>query len=336
MLAAGATGLFNRDAQAGRPTDYETAICSPDGIPVCYYPTGIDDQKRCTGVRIDDNEAATGVVMYEVYDPFWSTTEYLCDGEKYCAWGYRKVGASVTKFFCAWTDDDITEDWLIGTSSDDILSFHYEQGNYEFTLTDDGCIDGLVGRQFGAEGDDVLHGSWMSMSVQYADDLHGDDESDTIYLHNGNDESTGLHDAADGGNHADAIWGSPAIDLIQAGGGADLVVTLGGADIGYLGSGDDVASTGTGDDEVWAGGGHDTVCTEDGGDVAWGEDDDDTLHMGPPDAGTNFARCGPGADKYYNADYQANCETNLGDEEEPEACPPDPDEEGGDTHADDF
>lgn len=67
------------------------------------------DQQRCVGERIDDDDDAEEVHMWMVYDPTATTYEIICDGDDYCAWGYRIVGVNTTKFYCSWTDDRVTQ-----------------------------------------------------------------------------------------------------------------------------------------------------------------------------------------------------------------------------------
>ncbi len=120
----------------------------------------------------------------------------------------------------------------------------------------------------GHQGDDAIIGS-----ADLANQLFGEDGSDTITAGAGND-------TLDGGNGGDSLTSGGGNDSVLGGDGSDVIAAGDGNDTIDAGNGQDTVSAGNGDDSVFAGNGEDSVLGDAGNDTLNGDGGIDTVQGG--------------------------------------------------------
>jgi Ca2+-binding RTX toxin-like protein len=119
---------------------------------------------------------------------------------------------------------------------------------------------------WGHDGDDTIFGNGGADSLWGGngdDDIYGGSGNDLIYGEAGNDRLYGWNgrDKIYGGEGDDELWGQDGNDELDGGDGDDIMVG---------GDGHDTIDGGDGHDEIWGGNGNDQISTGDGADVVDG------------------------------------------------------------------
>ncbi len=200
------------------------------------------------------------------------------------------------------TGSDETRNFVVGTSSDDVIfgsnhndTLYGEDGNDTLcgldgndTLMGGNGNDGLIGgggndALYGINGNDTLigeDGNDTMMGGSDQDFLAGGDGNDSLIGDDGFDTLVGGigDDVLFGGGHHDILSGEDGNDTLVGGWGEDTLFGGNHNDVLYGEDGYDIMDGGTGDDNLFGGNHNDTLFGNDGNDTLSGEEGDDHLH----------------------------------------------------------
>lgn len=152
---------------------------------------------------------------------------------------------------------------------------HSIEGVFGTTHDDNIHGDDNANKLWGHDGDDVLEGYGGNDSLWGGignDTINGGSGNDYIEGNDNNDHITGGtgSDTIDGGDGNDGIWGGIHADVLHGGSGNDTV---------FGGSGNDEIHDGDGSDDVHGNSGNDTFFVGDGSDTLAGGSGNDEFHV---------------------------------------------------------
>ena len=277
--------LLTREAQAACPGTFSGRDCNgTSGGAVC---SGSGASVTCD-LGVSGDSSANAKFVSPTHTEF-RAYGYEGDGEPFC---------------CEITVDDgcsgqLSALTIYGTSSADVIDLNDTNPDPVLHLE---CFHAKV---YGLEQDDTITGS---NSTYNEDELHGDDDDDTIYGAIGADLIFGEAGVDDlhGGPDDDYIWGGSETDYLYGDIGADYL---------YGEGGDDFVKGGDGADHIYGDDNDDEICGQWGDDVLDGGPDDDGV-WGGPDSDTNSGGLGSSDYCEYPGD-DITCENTI----ETTVCP---------------
>lgn len=248
------------------PYDYDEKEEPIDCTAITYAVCSYDVPGTTIICDLEREGGGTGAYAWAVLNE----GDAVCDDEaEYCIFGTESTG---TPFCCEMEAEDVEVLQLLGTTQRaDHLYFHYDDENVDVDLDNwnTSVIDVFEGEAYGRGGGDYIEGSRVA-SLDYHDQLFGDDGADHIFGLDGSDEIFG------GGGSDPELYGGDGNDTI------------------YGDAGDDYLYGEAHNDTLWGGAGEDKLIGGSGNDTLNGDGDDDELSGGD---GTDILSGGDGADK---------------------------------------